>query len=157
MTVELKDLTPGTIAVCLNGALAIITGPNPGSVKYPILYTMKAGTRGYKGSTMDFKAVIGVADLDAFNEADKARRPPERVVDERDCPDFLKPEALKEVKKGDTILVRHGRGTREVEYMGYKPNRPKYPLQYRIATGGQYKGKAEAFIRKVRDGVEAAA
>jgi hypothetical protein len=153
MTVELKDLTPGTIAVCLNGALAIITGPNPGSIKYPILYKLKAGTRGYKGSTMDFKAIIGVADLDAFNKTDEMRKPLPRV--ERECPDFLKPEALKDVKKGDTILIKHGRGTKQVEYMGYRPNRPKYPLQYKIQTGTEYKGRVESFIRKVRDGVAA--
>jgi hypothetical protein len=154
MTVELKDLTPGTIAVCLNGAMAIITGPNPRSAKYPILYKLKAGTRGYKGSPMDFKAVIGVADLDAFNEADSMSKPLEREV--VDCPDFMKPEAMKDVKKGDIIEVKHGRGTREVVYMGFKPNRPKYPIQYKIHTGTQYKGQASAFIRKVRDGEVAA-
>ena len=155
MTVELKDLTPGTIAVCLNGALAIITGPNPRSTQYPILYKLKAGTNGYKGGVRDFKAIIGVGDLDAFNATDGYMKPAERA--ERECPDFLKPEALKGVKKGDIIEMRHGGSVREVIFEAYKPNRPKYPITYRIATGGLYKGQEKAFIKKVRDGVAEAA
>ena len=64
---------------------------------------------------------------------------------------------LKDVKLGDIIEVRHGRSVKQVEYRGFHPNRPKYKLDYRLPTGGEYKTMAEAFIRKVKDGEKAAA
>jgi len=155
MSVELKELVPGAIVVDLRGNLAIITGPNTGSAKYPVLYKLKTGTRGYKGSPVDFKAVLGVVSLATYKDADKAKEPL-FGSSESTCPDFLLPEALKGVKKGDIIEVRHGYGsTKQVVYDGYNINRPKYPLSYVLPTGGRYKGPASAFIRKVRDGVSA--
>jgi hypothetical protein len=177
MSVEVKDLVPGTLFIDFTGQFAVVTGRNPRSRQYPFLYTNKAWRRSrgavlngatYKGKLADVKAIVGLVDMDdmktAQKEAVKTARGPlfghdseaEALAEAWEMPS-VSPDVLKDVKKGDIILVKHGRSQREVEYMGYKPNRPKYPLQYKIHTGSQYKGKLSSFIRKVRNGVEAAA
>jgi len=145
MSVELKELVPGAIAVDFKGGLAIITGLNPRSAKYPVLYKLRTGTRGYKGKPEDFKAVLGKVDLAKYEEVDGAKAP---AAAKADVPDVLKPEALKGVKVGDTIEVRHGATVRKVTYEGYKPNRPKYPLTYSLPTGGRYKAAIGALVEK---------
>ena len=147
MSVELKELVPGAIAVCANGSLAIITGYNPRSEKYTILYKLKTGTRGYKGGVIDFKVVIGMADLDKYKEAEGPSVEKPKV----DVPEFLKPDILKGVEIGDTIEIRERGRIRKVIYQGYKPNRPKNPLSFSLPSGGMYKAPISLLVGKVEE------
>jgi hypothetical protein len=147
MKVELKNLTPGTVAVTLNGQLAIVTGYKPTNVKYPILYKLKLGTRGYKGNENDFRAILGVVDLSAFEALNGAGfRAPAPTGAPAWCPDV--PAQLKGVKVGDMITIRTRRGTEQAEYLGYKPNRPKNCVSLRM-NDREYKGPLSIVVGPV--------
>jgi len=164
MSVELKELVPGAVVVSIvGGKLAVVTAMNRGSAKYPVLYKMSPEAKTtYKGGPADFVAVVGSVDLDKFNAA--ARKPlfgssdpgvsSAPWVPRSSIENYMKtvPAELMHVKKGDVVLVKHGASVREVVFEGYNPNRPKYPISYRIHTGGRYKAQLTAFVRKVRDG-----
>ena len=145
MSVELKDLVRGALVLDLGGNLAVVMGPNPGSRTYPILYKLRARTRGYKGSPMEFQAVVGSVDMAAFEALDERDEP---AASDWVPPDSLLPDALKGVKPGDAIKVRHGFGkVVDAVYEGYSFHRPKYPLSYSV-DGRKWKASLQALVSK---------
>ena len=123
---------------CIGIVLATSNTPT-----YPIIFAVKASGSRYKGRPADFKAVIGKADVAAFQAACVASEP---IVT---CPDIFLPEPLKSMnlKPGDKIKVRHGGTIVEAIYQGYKFSRPKYPISYTI-DGRNWKGTAMGILGK---------
>jgi len=133
----MDELRVGTIVVDCRGKLAVITGLNTRSVKYPYLYQLSPDSRTqYKANASDFRAVLGTVDIDAFNSA-TITKTPNRMSSGVDD-DLLVPPVLKGVKVGDKIRVRTRGGVRKVEYRGYHENRPKYPVSI-VMDGKEYK------------------
>lgn len=140
--VDRADLVPGTIAIARDGRIAIITELKPSNTKYPVIYSFKTDARGYKGNESDFTAILGIAELDVWNQNKPAPKPKGTDVD------FLVPEALKGIKIGDKITIRSRRGTETVTYDGYNSNRPKYPVSFTDEKGRSMKGGVSLVIGK---------
>jgi hypothetical protein len=147
MSLTLKDLEPGTLAVDGNGKLAVVLEHKLNYPKNPIIYTAKPGGTVYKGPPSFFKAVVGVVDLDAFESAAGPSVPKAKGVDH----DFMVPDALKGIKIGDKIEIRARRGTEVVTYEGYNSRRPKYPVSFTDAKGRSMKGGLSLVIGKVAE------
>jgi hypothetical protein len=141
--VQRSELTPGTIALCRDGRIAIVTELKPRNTKYPVIYKFKTGTNGYKGNENDFTAILGQGDLGAFNGKDEQKP---RVSTGYDH-DALVPDVLKGIKIGDTITIRSRRGTQQAEYLGYNPSRPKNCVSLRM-NGKEYKGPLGIVVGK---------
>lgn len=144
MSVPIEELTPGTVAITLNGKIAVVTGHRPQNTKYPVLYKTGTGVTTYKGNGGDFRAVIGVADVDDFL-AECEERPKERPSGFDN--DLLVPEPLKGLKVGDTIEIRGRRGVERAEYRGYNPRAPKNCVNLRM-RGKDYKGPLSIVVGK---------
>ncbi len=133
--VELKDLTPGTIVLGLNGKIAIVTEIKPNNTKYPVIYSYSTDANGYKGNERDFKAILGIGDLDVWNNSKPAPKPRVTGWDE----DFLVPQPLKGIKIGDAIEIGVGTRKEVVTYKGYNSRRKKYPVSYTDSKGREMK------------------
>lgn len=136
-------MTSGTVAITISGKIAIVTGYNAASKKYPVIYKTGTGVTTYKGCAEDFKAVIGVAEVDVFMEQCR-ERPSERPagIDM----DWAVPEELKGLKVGDIIAIKGKKSS--AEYRGYNPKAPKRCVNIRI-DGKDYKGPLSMVIGKV--------
>jgi len=145
MSVSIEELTPGTVAITRNGKIAIVTGYKPQNTKYPVIYKTGTGVTTYKGNAGDFRAIIGVAEVDDFL-AECKERPSERPAGWDN--DLLVPEPLKGLKVGDTITIRSRKGTEQAEYRGYNPKAPKNCVNIRIG-GKDYKGPLGIVVGKV--------
>jgi len=136
--VELKDLTPGTIALGRNGKIAIVTELKPRNTKYPIIYSFSTGAKGYKGNENDFVAILGVGDLDVWNSnKPKVSTVPKARGTDIDC---LVPESLKDFKIGDKMTIRSRRGVEVVTYEGYNERCRKNPVAFTDIMGKPMKG-----------------
>jgi len=140
--VDIKELTPGTVALGRDGRIAIVTEIRPSNTMYPIIYTYKVDANGYKGNGNDFTAILGKVDLSKFT----ANKPePKPVVTGWDD-HWLVPAQLKGIKIGDKIKIRSGRGLEVVTYQGYNPNRPKYPVSFTDSKGRSMKGSLNIVV-----------
>ena len=140
-----QDLTPGTIAVTLDGKLAIIIGYKPSNTKYPILYKFKVGNTTYKGSANDVRVILGKGDLGECENASAAGPQPAPSTGFH-C-DASVPEVLKGLKVGDTITIRTRKGVEAVTYDGYNSRRPKYPVSFTNSKGQRRKGSLTIVVR----------
>ena len=147
--ITLANIRPGTIIVTC-GKLAIVEEVTRSRPKNPIAYKNNTDHRGYICGLSQVQAILGDVDIAAW----KAGITP--VVKRELFPTedrWAMPEALKSMnlKIGDTIEVRHGRGgLAKAIYKGYNSSRPKYPVSYEI-DGKQWKGVAATVVRKVGD------
>jgi len=147
----LSDLEPGTLATIFGGRLAIVVDHKPSNPKNPVIYQMAGKVSGtlYKGPVSDFRAVVGLVDLDALKEAQGASgAPPKRdnhVGTDEPC---LVPDKLKGIKIGDSIRIIGRRGPEVVTYDGYNMRRPKYPVSFTMASGRKMKGGVSLVIGK---------
>ena len=140
-----QDLTPGTIAVTLDGKLAIVIGYKPSNTKHPVLYKFKVGNTTYKGSANDFRVILGKVDLGEFENASAAGPQPAPSTGFHN--DAMVPDVLKGLKVGDTITIRTRKGVEAVTYDGYNSRRPKYPVSFTNSQGQRRKGSLTIVVR----------
>jgi len=139
------DVKIGDIVLTSRNELAVITEILPGRLKYPYLYQVKIGARTtYKGAPEDFKQIVGHVDLEALMRAAKQ---PEAVRRVSPFVAGLLPEELRGLKPDDTINVRHCGRILQARFIGYNPNRPKYPVDIRM-NGRIYKAPLSMVVRE---------
>jgi hypothetical protein len=138
----LNELHPGAVAIDSRGRIAIILEHKLNNPKNPIIYTNSAGGTVYKGPTSLFKAVVGLADLEDFENAGGGRENIQRGTDS----DWAVPQVLKGIKIGDKIKIRGRRGLEIVTYQGYNTRRPKYPVSFQRDSGASYKAPVSIVV-----------
>ena len=151
----LKELVPGAVAI-IGGKIAIVVRHDLNRPRRPICVKTSVNGPEYISAPDRFDAVIGHIDLAEFAKLSKpiipaasefVPPPPQR---EPMWGDGVIPETVKalNLKAGDTIRVRHGRGERVATFDGYNYNRPKYPVSYNI-NGKRWKGPYSTIVSKV--------
>jgi hypothetical protein len=132
---NLSELEPGSLAVLNDGSLAIVLEHRMSYPKNPVIFSKanKVGGARYKAPASDFRAVIGLVDLDEYNRQ-MMNVPGAASSNGTDDPRLV-PSVLKGVKIGDMIMLRRRGGPEKVKYMGYKPSRPKYPVSFETMSG----------------------
>ena len=142
--VKREELEVGTIAISRDGRIAIVTEIKPNNTKYPIIYSFKTEARGYKGNEDDFTAILGIGDVDVWNEHKPAPKPRVQGTDK----DWAVPPELKGIKIGDEIKIRTRRGTETAIYQGYNSRRPKFPVSFTNSKGRDMKGTLSIIVGK---------
>jgi hypothetical protein len=125
---ELKDLTPGIVALDLRGKLCVVTEVRPGN-RSPIIYKMNAGHTTYKAPVDFFKAVVGSVDLVKFQTSIIARSDP---APDAPLADFFLPAELKGLKPGDPIKIKNRGKLDPAVYLGYNHRSPKNPVRIQM-------------------------
>lgn len=144
---KLDEIEVGDVLVTVRREIVCVMEVKSESAN-PIRFEMKVGKR-YQAKPNFFVSKIGTFDTGAvrtametqFGGLDSPREP-------KPGSSFL-PAALREmgIKAGDTINVRHGASTREAVFVGYYPQRPRYPISYTV-NGKMWKGTEGSVIGK---------
>ena len=133
---DMKDIAPGMLLVDNRGKLCVVTTIDMHRPKNPIVYKHGSGRTTYIGPPEFFRASVGTVDLGKFETAMTVGTRPELPAnDDASYGLYELPPALKNVKVGDFIKMRHGRTVETVEYIGYNPRAPRRPI--RIRMGGK--------------------
>jgi hypothetical protein len=117
------------------GQIGVVTELKSG--KYPVVYKVKKGPRGFHCAYHSVVSVIGKATPEGVAEILK-----EEPIE---VSDWVLPENLKGAKSGETKLKLINGD--EVVFIDYKPRRPKYPVVYE--KGGKRYKTAESQVVSV--------
>jgi len=146
---DLKDLTPGSVAVDDRGRLCVIKEVRETRGRYPVVFK-NANGKEFLAKPSNFRAVVGKVDLTLLAKAEL-----EELTSTQDLinQDILEDEGvtplfghLSGIKKGDKVTVKGYGLVKHGIYTGYNPRAQKYPVKVLI-NGKKYKVPAD-FVTK---------